>query len=92
MMIAAMLLSSELNTGGEEAVSNVASFSVKDGILEDEIEKQDLRYLGGFIARKFPNYAYQGEHMKPGNTNWVEEITRNGKLLMPSEYFLTSCK
>lgn len=56
--------------------------------FEEVTEKEGLRYVGGFIVRKFPEYEYLGTNVPDGDKTWIGKICRNpGSLKTPSVCF-----
>lgn len=61
--------------------------------LEDAVEMEGLRYVGGYIARKFPQYDYLGATVPPGYKSWIGAVEREpGKLTVPSSDFFAKLK
>ena len=55
--------------------------------LDECVETQALRYVGGFIARKFPEYSFLGNKMTEKNT-WIAAISRiENALMTPTTIF-----
>ena len=56
--------------------------------LESVTEAEGLRYIGGYIARKFPQYQLGFKFQKGEEATWLDEISRqNQKLFKPSSEF-----
>lgn len=59
----------------------------QDTDFEQVAEIEGLNYLGGFIAKKFPQYEFLRTNAQSGNT-WVDyKCESNGKLIVPSDEF-----
>lgn len=60
-------------------------------LTSDVIEEETLKYIGGYVGRKFslkyPNLVYSIGKNSTGNS-WTETVNEGG-LYMPSEEFLT---
>lgn len=93
LMVSAMLFScdTQFHVGNNEACD--ISFNVAEGCLEKCMEAEGLRYIGGFIARKFPQYDFLGQNVTPEDNTWIGEICRkDGKLMTPSDEFYEQVK
>lgn len=56
--------------------------------FEEEMEKEGLQYLGGYIVHKFPQYGLLGSETEGGSDNWIKTISRHEwKLKEPSRVF-----
>ncbi|KAK4311967.1 hypothetical protein Pmani_016558 [Petrolisthes manimaculis] len=55
--------------------------------LESEIKSEGLRYLGGYIAFKFPQFQFLGSHVKAGEGTWNEAASHSKALMTPSDFF-----
>lgn len=52
------------------------------------MEKEGLRYFGGYIAHKFPKYSFLSLKSELNNEGWIAKIARHdGKHTEPSNYF-----
>ena len=61
--------------------------------LESEMETEGLRFLGGFIVRKFPNYEFLGSNVEDGDNTWIGHVAREkGKLMKPYQSFFEQLK
>ncbi|KAK3855025.1 hypothetical protein Pcinc_038544 [Petrolisthes cinctipes] len=61
--------------------------------LEDAVEMEGLRYVGGYIASKVPQYGFLGSIVQPGDKSWIGIAGREpGKLMVPSSDFFTKLK
>ena len=61
--------------------------------LETEMKTEGLRYLGGYIAFKFPQFEFLGSHVKAGEGTWNEAASRSQECLMtPSDFFFSELK
>lgn len=91
LLLSAMLFSTD-QSFDSEGNENSEVPTVKQASLEDCMEAEGLRYVGGFITRKFPQYSLGGNVTSDDNT-WVGQICRNdGKLMVPSEEFYEKLK
>lgn len=67
--------------------------TAEEGNFEECMESEGLRYVAGFIARKFPQYAGLGTVMKSKDNTWIGAICRkSGKLFIPSDDFYLKVK
>ena len=64
--------------------------SVENISLEEAMAMEGLRYFGGFIAKKFPQYQFlRKETEEEQEKTWIEDVARmQGKLIHPSLHFL----
>ncbi|MPD05789.1 hypothetical protein E2C01_101554 [Portunus trituberculatus] len=61
--------------------------------LEQEMKTERLRYVGGYLAFKFPQHDFLGSHVKIGEGTWNKSASRNKEGLMtPSDFFLNDSK
>ena len=61
--------------------------------LENEMESDGLRFLGGFIVRKFPNFEFLGSNVEDGDSTWIGYVAREkGKLMKPYQSFFEQLK
>ena len=65
-MLSAMLFTSDadFDIDIENMPDTQVSYDVERGSLEECMEAEGLRYVGGFIARKFPQYSSLGTNVK----------------------------
>lgn len=69
------------------------SFNVEDGYLAECTELEGLRYFGGFVARKFPQYVFLGLNVTANDNTWLGEISwAEEKLLTPTTEFYEQLK
>ena len=62
---------------------------IGEDLLEDAMEEGGLQYVGGFIARKFPQYDFLGTKVTKGDGTWIGAVSRgDGKLMKPKKDFL----
>ena len=65
------------------AIASVGGVSVNEG----------LKYVGGYIVKKFPQYSFLGTNIAHDDSIWTGEICRSkGKLMTPSNNFLADLK
>lgn len=87
-MLSAMLFSSLDGDDHNAQLDSVDFHDISDPKFETEMEKEGLRYLGGFIAHKFPQHQFLGEHVTESDTTWIGEACRKqGRLMTPSETY-----
>lgn len=61
--------------------------------LEEQMEDEGLRYVGGYIVRKFPQHGFLGTHVEQGDNTWIGAICRKeGSLMAPSMDFFKELK
>lgn len=85
LMLSAMLFTCEPSIDSENYDLDVSEEEQK---LEHCMEAEGLRYIGGFIARRFPQHAFLGNHVRADDDTWIGEICREqGKLMTPSPDF-----
>ena len=62
--------------------------------FEEAMEIEGLRYVGGYIAHKFPQYQYLGTPaIDTEDKTWIESVSREkGKLTKPTCEFLEKLK
>ena len=88
LMLSAMLFSSDPDFEIEISEPTELSFSVQQESLEERMEAEGLQYVGGFIAKKFPQYSFLGTKVTADDNTWIGEICREeGKLMTPSHEF-----
>lgn len=88
LLISAMLFSTDQTLNNEEGDDEFSLFNVKEPTLENCMETEGLKYIGGFIVKKFPKYSNLGEHVKANDDTWIGAVSGNpGKLMTPSTEF-----
>lgn len=61
--------------------------------LETVSEMEGLRYVGGYIAHKFPQYQHLGTTAQPEDNSWIGAISKvEGKLFTPTREFWEELK
>ena len=61
--------------------------------LETAADEEGLRYVGGFLASKFPEYQFLGCKLKKVHGTWISEVERDkDKLTSPSAEFFEKLK
>lgn len=70
------------------------ALDVQDPItFEDAMESESLRYVGGYVVRKFPQYQYLGSDVSKDDKTWISSICRYaGRLKTPSKDFYEQLK
>ena len=64
------------------------NFTVEESNLEEQMEAEALRNIGGFNSHKFSQYSFLGSNVTPEDNTWIGEICRKaGKLKTPSDDF-----
>lgn len=88
LTLSAMIFASDCNDTSILDCDEPASCDIQGIQLEDVVEKEALRYVGGFIVRKFPQYEFLGSNVQEGDHTWVGTVSRHvGKLKQPSNKF-----
>lgn len=94
LMLTAMIFSKSdtdddtVNLEVSEIQENSFDVPFEEPTFEEVTEKEGLRYVGGFIVRKFPEYEYLGTNVPDGDKTWIGKICRNpGSLKTPSVWF-----
>lgn len=65
------------------------SFDVQGMNFEDAMEAEGLRYVGGFLVKKFPQYEFLGSNSTKNDNTWISACSRvEGKLKTPNKDFL----
>lgn len=96
LLLSAMLFSSldwqsPINEGNENV--DPEEYHVQGTTLEVEMETEGLRYLGGFIVSKFPQYKFLGSHAPENDNTWIGAVSRvKTKLMSPSTLFFEQLK
>lgn len=96
LCLSAMMFAS-LDAEELEAADDTENSSVDDVMapleLEQEMKTEGLRYVGGYLAFKFPQHDFLGSHVKIGEGTWNEAASRSKKGLMtPSDFFFKELK
>ena len=87
LMLSAMIFSCDPALTIDDEDSNL-NFTVEETNLEEQMEAEALRNIGGFISHKFPQYSFLGSNITPEDNTWIGEICRTaGKLKTPSGDF-----
>lgn len=61
--------------------------------FENAVEEEGLRYFGGFVVKKFPQYECLGSQVSKEDTSWIGAVSRGeGKLFKPSCEFFEKLK
>ena len=82
----------DFDDGSSSTVDDPANISESEINFEDAMETEGLRYVGGYIARKFPQYQL-GNNVESGDNTWIETICRHeGKLMKPTSEFFEKLK
>lgn len=85
LMLSAMLFSSDSQYAIESKDESNELHNLEKEELEESMETEGLRYVGGFIAHKFPKYSYLGTNVNPDDKTWIGKVCRRkGKLMTPS--------
>lgn len=95
LLISAMLFTSDgtFDTDIDNKANTQISYDVERANLEECMEAEGLRYVGGFIARKFPQYSSLGTNVTTEDNTWIGEICRTeGKLMTPDDEFYEQLK
>lgn len=96
LLLSAMLFSTlDCQSPITEENENVdpEEYHVKGTTLEVEMETEGLRYVGGFIVRKFPQYKFLGSNAPEDDNTWLGAVSREKtKLMSPSTKFFEQLK
>ena len=88
LLISAMFFSCEPDITEEGKENSSISLGDEETMLESCMASEGLRYVGGFLVRKFPQYGHLGESVTVHDKTWIGEISRfQSKLKTPSKYF-----
>ena len=52
--------------------ADLGNLQLGDIDLENVVETEGLRYFGGFIVHKFPQYQFLGCKVEEGDGTWTE--------------------
>ena len=89
-----MLLAAHDEQWDHESDDKENEWHEEHGTIDQEnvVEEEGLRYFGGFIVHKFPQYQDLVCIAIKGNSLWVETINRYGGLMTHKENFLKQLK
>ena len=63
--------------------------------ISDVIEEESLRYIGGYIVRKFvlkySNLGFKAVESNDAGKSWIDKVNKSG-LYAPSDTFMTQLK
>ncbi|XP_066962006.1 uncharacterized protein [Macrobrachium rosenbergii] len=93
LMISAMVFaSSEDEKMPEEETDNVDT-EFAERTSENVADEEGLRYVGGYVASKFPEYQFLGCKLKKLNGTWISAVERHeDNLTEPSAEFFEKLK
>lgn len=52
------------------------SFDVQGVTFEDAMETEALRYVGGSVVKKYPQYEFLGSPVEKDDNTWISAISR----------------
>ena len=89
LMISAMVFAATEDEKIQQEESEDLNLEFQEKTLETVADEEGLRYVGGYVASKFPEYQFLGCKLKKVQGTWISAEERDtDKLASPSAEFL----
>ena len=77
LMISAMVFAATEDEKIQQEESEDLNLEFQEKTLETVADEEGLRYVGGYVASKFPEYQFLGCKLKKENGTWISAVERH---------------